>query len=208
MKTYIIDIETEPLSREELKAFVPEFKADSRLKDPVKIAEDLLSKESAFYTKATLNALTSKVCAIGIWDVSQPEPQLLCGGDEEKLISTFGDLLKDKSKFITFNGAGFDIPFLCRRGLKYGKDFFSKFFRIDGGLSYDAPLIDLAAMWDCRRKDYTSLNELALHLGVGSKEKGEELFYQTWNRDQAEAKAYLRNDLDLTKKIAKKWGII
>jgi hypothetical protein len=92
--------------------------------------------------------------------------------------------------------------------LKYGKNLFTKFFRTDGGFAYDAGSIDLAAMWDCRRKDYTSLKELALHLGVGDKDKSEELFYQTYERDPEAAKAYLRNDLLLTKKIAEKWQLI
>jgi DNA polymerase elongation subunit (family B) len=219
MNTYIIDIETAPLSKEEIAPFIPEFKADSRLKDPVKVAEDLRSKEASFYDKCTLSALTSKVCAIGIWEIGKEEPELYCGMSEEKLINIFSDLLVyfdgadgmpggRAYNIITFNGNNFDIPFLCRRGLKYGKNLFTKFFRTDGGFAYDSGSIDLAAMWDCRRKDYTSLKELALHLGVGDKDKSEELFYQTYERDPEAAKAYLRNDLLLTKKIAEKWQLI
>jgi hypothetical protein len=217
MKTYIIDIETAPLADAALQVFLPEFKADSRLKDPIKIAEDIKAKEASFYEKATLSPLTSEVCALGVWEVGKDEPELYCGTPEEKLINIFSDLLvySDDSTavrqydIITFNGNNFDIPFLCRRALKYGKNLFSKFFRTDGGLAYDSGLLDLAAMWDCRRRDFTSLRELALHLGVGDKDKkGGELYYQTYSRDPEAAKRYLHNDLLLTKSVAQKWGII
>lgn len=218
IKKYVIDIETEPLEKEELAPFVPEFKADSRLKDPVKIAEDLKSKEVNFYEKSTLSALTSKVCALGICEIGKEEPELYCGMAEEKLINIFSDLLTFSTaangasgrayEIITFNGNNFDIPFLCRRGLKYGNNMFTKFFRTDGGIGYDSGLVDLAVMWDCRRKDYTSLKELALHLGVGDKPKDDKLFYQKYAENPEAAKDYLKNDLILTKKIAEKWGLV
>jgi DNA polymerase elongation subunit (family B) len=207
MNTVIIDIETRPLEADKLNSFKPEFKADARLKDPVKVAEDLASKEAQFVQKAALSAFTGEICAIGVWDTEKEEPELHCGLPEKELIEIFSGLVKGHSKLVTFNGIHFDIPFLCRRGLLYGHNLFFEFFRTDGALAFNDRLIDLAAIWDCRQRSYPSLHELSLHLGIGGKPKTEELYYQMWERNQEEAKAYLRNDLFLTKEAAKFWGI-
>ena len=74
MKTYILDIETAPLAQNEILRFAPEFKADSRLKDPAKIAEDLKTKQEKFISNAALNPLVSKVCAVGLLDGSGKYP--------------------------------------------------------------------------------------------------------------------------------------
>lgn len=215
MKTYIVDIETAPLRDEEISKFAPEFKADSRLKDPVKIAEDIKSKQEKFKTNAALSPLTASICAIGIWDTSKPEPDIYYNVPEIDIINAFTKLLDEKSltrtRIVTFNGMNFDIPFICRRALLWGMDLFPTFYRIDGGfrLLDKAPIfLDLAAIWDCRRKDYISLNDMAIYFGVGKKTNEGELFYQMLARDKKVAEAYLKNDLDMTKKIAEKWGLI
>lgn len=215
MKTYIVDIETAPLTDGEIAKFAPEFKADSRLKDPVKIAEDIKSKQEKFKTNAALSSLTASICAIGIWDTSKAEPDMYYDTSEKSIIEKFIDLLDEKNltrtRLVTFNGMNFDIPFICRRALLYGKDLFPIFYRIDGGFKIldKAPIfIDLAAIWDCRRKDYISLNDMAIYFGVGKKTNDGELFYQMLARDKKVAEAYLKNDLDMTKKIAEKWGLI
>jgi hypothetical protein len=208
MSTYIIDIETKPLDINELKKLAPDFKADSRLKDPVKIAEDLKAKEASFFDKAALSALTSSVFALGVWEAGKDKPAIHCDNDEKKIIGEFHKLLGKDTKIITFNGNGFDIPFLCRRALKHGLNLFGNFYKPDGGMNYDNKSIDIAAMWDCRAKTYPSLNEIATFFGVGSKPKSEELFYQVWEKDKEAATKYLYNDLDLTKKIAEMWGLI
>ncbi len=202
----ILDIETRPLQADRLNQFKPEFKADARLKDPVKVAEDLASKEAQFVQKAALSAFTGEVCAIGLWDTNKAEPELHCGKTEAELIEVFSKVVEEGKRLVTFNGLGFDLPFLARRGLLYGKNFFREFYRPDGSLDGSHKIVDLAAIWDCRQRSYPSLHELSLHLGVGSKPKGEELYYQTWERDQEEAKTYLRNDLRLTLECARRFG--
>jgi hypothetical protein len=215
MKTYIIDIETAPLPKESIARFAPQFKADSRLKDPVKIAEDIRSKEEKFISSAALNPLIGQICAIGIWETSQPEPALYYDIPEKDIIQKFVDIVGtdnlSRVRMVTFNGMHFDIPFICRRGLLYGLDLFPTFFRIDGGFKIldKAPVfIDLAAIWDCRRKDYVSLNELSIFMGVGSKSADGEFFHEMLKNDKKAAADYLKNDLLLTKKIAEKWGLI
>lgn len=205
----VLDIETRPIAAEKLAQFKPEFKADARLKDPVKVAEDLAGKEAQFVQKAALSAFTGEICAMGLWNTVEKEPELLCGVSEKDIIARFSELVRNGNRFITFNGNAFDLPFLCRRGLLYGHNLFFQLFRTDGALAYNNNIVDLAAIWDCRQRGYPSLHELSLHLGVGSKPKGEELYYQTWERDPEEAKAYLRNDLQLTLECAKRFtGLI
>ena len=193
---------------------MPEIKAAGNLKDPVKIAADIEDKKAKFYDQAALNPLTAKVCAVGVWEVGKASPVLHHSKDEKDLITVFSNLCVGnvsgvpEIEIITFNGISFDIPFLCRRALKYGKNLFPWFFGIDGSLSRNAPLIDLAAIWDCRRKDYVSLNELSIHLGNGTKTKSKELFWQTLKRDVKEAEAYLTHDLSLTYENAKSMGLI
>ena len=215
MKTYIIDIETAPLPEKDIVVFQPDFKADTRLKDPIKIAEDLKNKREKFISSAALNPLTASICAIGIWDISKTQPDLHHSVPEKNIIEKFLELIKEenlsRTKFITFNGMNFDIPFICRRALLYGNDIFPTFYRIDGGFKIldKAPIfIDLAAIWDCRRKDYISLNDLAIYMRVGKKTHEGELFHQLLSKNRVEAEQYLTNDLMLTKGIAEKWGLI
>jgi hypothetical protein len=215
MKTYIIDIETAPLPEKDIAVFQPEFKADTRLRDPVKIAEDIKNKKEKFISNAALNPLTASICAIGIWDTDEEKPGIYYGITEEQIINKFLNLIKEenlsRTKIVTFNGMNFDIPFICRRALLYGHDIFPTFYRIDGGFKIldKAPVfIDLAAIWDCRRKDYISLNELAIYMKVGSKQNNGELFYQMLEKNKSQAEEYLINDLRLTRTIAQKWGLI
>jgi hypothetical protein len=215
MKTYIIDIETAPLPQNQIEAFQPEFKADTRLRDPIKIAEDIKNKKEKFISTAALNPLTASICALGVWDTSENQPSLYYGMDEKKIIEKFLSLIREenltRTRLVTFNGMNFDIPFLCRRGLLHGYDMFPTFYRLDGGFKIldKAPIfLDLAAIWDCRRKDYISLNDLAIYMGVGKKNIDSELFYKLLEKNKKEAEEYLINDLRLTRGIAEKWGLI
>jgi hypothetical protein len=215
MKTYILDIETAPLAQNEILRFAPEFKADSRLKDPAKIAEDLKTKQEKFISNAALNPLVSKVCAVGLLDVQAPENTptdavIAYGDDEQALLLKVAKLVEEKPlRLITFNGIAFDLPFICRRGLLYGLNLFPYFFRPDGGAKIgDGVHVDIAAVWDCRRKDYISLRELSRFLGVGDKQSDGPLFHEMLKTDTRAAEAYLMNDLHLTKAVAKKMGLL
>lgn len=215
MKTYILDIETAPLENVEIMRFAPEFKADSRLKDPSKIAEDLKSKQEKFISTAALNPLVAKVCAVGLLDVdasvdAPTSAAINYGEDEQALLKGIEAVVAAKNtRLITFNGTAFDLPFICRRGLLYGMNLFDYFFRPDGGAKIvDSIHVDLAARWDCRRKDYVSLRELARFLNVGDKPADGPLFHEQIKTNVRGALAYLMNDLQLTKDIAKKWGIL
>jgi hypothetical protein len=209
---YIVDIETAPLQESEILKYAEEIKADSRLKDPVKIAEDLKAKKEKLISSAPLSPLTGKICGLGILDVKTGKTAISLGlqaGYEQQAIAEFEALLKEGNTLITFNGARFDIPYLCRRALLYGKNLFSTFFKTDGYPINKVTHIDLAQVWDCRCREYVSLAKLATFLNVGEKKNEGTFFYeQLAQKNEKEAKSYLENDLNVTFEVAKKFGFI
>lgn len=206
MTKYIMDIETEPYDESILLAGAPEFRAAGNLKDPAKIIEDIAKKEAKYLEDAALSALTASICAIGLWEVGKDKPVCYLG-NEKDFFPEVCKLLADPScHTITFGGSYFDYPFLCRRALLYGFNLFGVFFNETGYMnSYHS---DISRTWDCGRKEYTSLKEIARHLGVGDKEGSGEFFYKTLREDKVQAEKYLVNDLTLTKKIAEKLFLI
>jgi predicted PolB exonuclease-like 3'-5' exonuclease len=209
---YIIDIETAPLAEAELLKYAEEIKADSRLKDPVKIAEDLRAKKEKLISAAPLSALTGKICGFGVMNAFTGEINISAGLEdnyEKQALTEFETLIVPGNTLITFNGGRFDIPYLCRRGLLYGKNLFSKFFKLDGYPLSQVIHIDLAQVWDCRCREYVSLAKLAAFLKVGEKTEEGTFFHESLAANKSrEAKAYLENDLKLTLNIAKKFGVV
>lgn len=209
---YIIDIETAPLEENEILKYAEDIKADSRLKDPVKIAEDLRAKKEKLVSSAPLSALTGKICGLGILDGDKGTTTILSGLDaafEKKAIEHFETLLQKGNTLITFNGLKFDVPYICRRGLLYGKNLFSKFFKLDGYALSHIQHIDLAQVWDCKCYDFVSLAKLSKFLGVGEKTETGVFFHEQLQQGQVKlAEQYLENDLQLTWKIAKKFGVL
>lgn len=65
MSTAIIKLEFSPLSGEELLQWKPVFEADRRLKDPLKISEDLAIKEQRWLADVGNHTFTTKLTAIG-----------------------------------------------------------------------------------------------------------------------------------------------
>ena len=53
-----------------------------------------------------------------------------------------------------------------------------------------------------------SLDTIAKHLGVGQKNGHGEDFARLWQTDREKALAYLRNDLELTGRIAEALGVV
>jgi predicted PolB exonuclease-like 3'-5' exonuclease len=210
---YIIDIETSPLSEPEILKYAEDLKPDSRLKDPVKVAEDLKNKKDKLVTCAPLSALTGKICGFGILDTATGKISTSCGLDaayELTAIESFMALLQTGNTLITFNGLRFDLPYLCRRALLYNKVLFNRFFKLDGYPQPNSEVshIDLALVWDCKCREYVSLAKLATFLQVGEKKEVGTFFYQQLEAGkEEEAKSYLANDLKLTWEVAKKFGV-
>jgi len=106
---------------------------------------------------------------------------------------------------IGFNIFGFDLPFLFRRSWKLRVPIP---FGIRRGRYWGDQMIDLRDAWQLGdRQARGSLDSIAKHLGVGAKNGDGKAFAELWRSDRAKAEAYLRNDLELTAKIAYALGI-
>ena len=149
-----IDIETIP--NPDTFKFLPEPECtDSRIKDPAKIAAHIEAKRVKQRDGAALDPMTGRVCCwAGVADETETVETLEAQTDEaertliQSLMSVFGG---EETRLITFNGIGFDLPFIYKRAIILG---------VDPG-SFDAPPLsawtkrytadrhyDLMKIWD------------------------------------------------------------
>jgi predicted PolB exonuclease-like 3'-5' exonuclease len=119
---YGFDIET--IRNDAMISRLPEPTADSRLKDPVKIAADIAEKKAEQVNKMALDPFTGRVLCVAL--VSEDEagcPILEEATDdaERNLIQqVFSVIGRSDMRLVTWNGAGFDLPFLYKRALCLG----------------------------------------------------------------------------------------
>jgi len=228
MNTIIFDIETGPLPEAELVAMMPVFDpADVKcgnIKDPAKIAEKIAEAESNhrrdFIERAALDPLSGRVVAIGalVFDArGAAGPDFIKGGqvviighdDEAQTLREFWSLMVGEdgrlSPLIGFNIFNFDLPFLFRRSWKH-RVFIPLGLR--RGRYWGDHLVDLRDCWQLGdRMAKGALDSIARHLGVGAKNGDGKDFAGLWQSDRKQAEAYLRNDLELTAKVAGALGV-
>ena len=222
MKTIFFDIETGPLAEAELAAMVPPFDPAEvkmgNLKDPDKIAAKLAEAEAGhrreFVERAALDPLTGRVVAIGLLfeDRSlQTATFAVIGHDDEAAIlrefwNTCRGEMGRVNRMIGFNTRLFDLPFLIRRSFKHRIEVP---FGIRRGRYWAEEMVDLREEWQLGdRQARGSLDTIAKHLGVGQKNGCGEDFARLWQTDREKAVAYLRNDLELTCRIAEALGVV
>ena len=215
MKNFAFDIETIPLSSEELQARLPLFDPDSvkvgnlgEEKAKEKIEKLRQEHFQNFYRKAALSALTGRVAMIGVRD--EAGTPLILDGDEKTSIAEFLDMFaRSEAHWIGFNIASFDIPFLIRRAWLHG-------LKVPYGIVRNHYLsglfTDLLELWNaCERggdRFPVSLSDLALYFDLGRKNANGANFHEILRYAPEEAKAYLVNDLELTWGIAEAMGAI
>lgn len=202
-KHFVVDIET--MKNPDMVQFLPEPKADPRLKDPLKIEVDLQKKRQAQIDKMALNPLFSTIACIGIVGTNGTKKVLF--GNEQEMIKELLSLVGG-SHVITFNGKGFDFDFIYKRGAITGAvPLWKKKQYTD---RYKAVMhTDLMLEWDDR--NFTSLNTLSrVILG---KEKVEfdvmtipELIKTEEGKKQLEE--YCIKDCELTMELAERLGYI
>jgi hypothetical protein len=233
MKNIIFDIETGPLPENELLAILPAFDPaevkTGNLKDPAKIAEKIAEAEANhrrdFIERAALDPLTGRVLAIGALLVTpcfnqrdnelnrEPGDQrelLIIGHDDEaQTLREFWALVRGEmgrlNPLVGFNIFNFDLPFLIRRSWKLKVPVP---FGLRRGRYWDDQLTDLRDCWQLGdRQAKGSLDSIAKHLGVGTKNGDGKAFAELWQSDRQSAEAYLRNDVKLTAKVAAALGV-
>lgn len=218
----VYDIETVALSEARLALVEPEHEAPGNFKDPDKIAAAIAEKAKAWREKAALSPLTGRVAMIGTLDGAEPAIQYLAFADaddseldrqEAMMIAqwwrTAERAILDGKLIVSWNGHGFDIPFLVKRSWALRVQF-PAVIDIRNKYGMQAPWIDLMREWQCGDKSalYTSLNTAAGFLGLGQK-AGDclQLRHQLEN-DPETAVAYLKQDLALTAGVGRRMGII
>ena len=233
MQTILFDLETGPLAEGELSALLPPFDPaevkTGNLKDPAKIAEKIAEAETNhrrdFFDKAALDPLTGRVVAIGVMVFPTPgtdgdscNSSLRAGGrffiighdDEAQTLREFWELTRGDmgrlNPLIGFNIFNFDLPFLFRRSWKHRVPVPLGLRR---GRYWSDQVVDLRDGWQLGdRQARGSLDSIAKHLGVGAKNGDGKAFAELWQSDRPKAEAYLRNDVELTAKVADALGIV
>lgn len=103
MNTVVIDIETAPLELSPgLKAGLTK---DCEYEHDIKLALE----------KAALWPLTGRVVCAGMLNPASGNEAIFCGKDETLVLSSFWESVRAFDRIVTFNGRGFDIPFLIFR---------------------------------------------------------------------------------------------
>lgn len=199
-KPIVLDIETAPLDL--LHITVPEFKADSRLKDPEKIAAAKADKLAEWQSTLALHAPTCRVLVAGILANGKAS---YAEGDEAGILEWVWDAI-DATPYpvvIGHNLRGFDLPMLVRRSWICGV----RVPRIMDGKWLARRFVDTMEAWAVGTRDMISLDNLARALGVGQKNGKGGDFASLYAKDKAAALDYLGNDLRLTWACAERMGL-
>lgn len=226
--TIVYDIETVPLSEARLVLLEPDHEAPSNYVKPEAIAKAKEDKARAWREKAALSPITGRVAMIGIGGIGKKETPTF----ETNIIHlAFKDASDDDldtqerymlmglwagleeaavngTRLISFNGHGFDIPFLVKRS-------WSLRVRIPGNLGVfhrygpGEPFIDLMKQFNVGDPSaYISMNAVAGFLGLPPKDGDCRLLRQQLEDEPEKAIAYLKRDLELTAEIAGVMGYL
>ncbi|NBU83438.1 MAG: hypothetical protein EBS21_02325 [Sphingomonadaceae bacterium] len=218
---FVYDIETVPLSEARLALVEPEHKAPGNLKDPEKIAAAIAEKAKEWREKAALSPITGRVAMVGAKiDESEILHLAFADADDDELDLQEGVMLMrlwkcakssmmDGKILVSWNGHGFDIPFLIKRSWAL-KVTIPPEIDIRNKWGMQPPWIDLMREWQCGDKTagYTSLNTAAGFLGLGQKAGDCLQLRHQLEHDPETAVAYLKQDLALTEGIGRRMGII
>jgi uncharacterized protein YprB with RNaseH-like and TPR domain len=212
MKNIVFDIETGPLPEGELENLMPRFDpAEVKLgniKDAEKIKSRIAEAERNhridFIEGAALDALTGRVLAIGL--IFEDGSFSVIGHDDEAAILRDFWRITRGSRMIGFNSNSFDLPFLIRRSLRH-RVLVPR--EIRSGRYWSSTMVDLRDAWQMGdRQARGSLNAIARHLNLGQKTGQGADFARLWNSDRDRAVAYLRQDVELTARIAEAMRVI
>ena len=217
MQTIFFDIETGALPECELAALMPPFDPGEvrtgNLKDPEKITAKLVEAEAnhqrKFFEEAALDPLTGRVVAVGLLYRESRKFHVIGHDAEAATLKEFWDACKAEQwllhQMVGFNSNSFDLPFLVRRSWKHRVPVP---FAIRRGRYWSEQMVDLREGWQLGdRQARGSLDMIAKHLGLGAKNGDGKDFAALWQTHRTSAVEYLRNDLELTARIAEALGV-
>lgn len=125
------DIETIP--NPAAAAFLPEPTAPRNIKDPAKIAAAIAEKKASQIADMALDPLTGRICAYALVGAGDAPGELsrfvevLSGtptdDDERTLVQSIMRVLgSEDMRLATWNGIGFDLPYVYKRAMILGVD--------------------------------------------------------------------------------------
>lgn len=208
-KFRVLDLETVGLPQ--AKDWLEPVTADARLKDPVKIADDLASKEAARLDKLGLDPDCCRIVALGFVDVGCGDPTVYLAKDEfeerEQLKDFWASYRKQETKLVTFYGLSFDLPVLLRRSMYL--DVKAPPLNLD---RYRTPHIDLfqRLTYNGALKTSHPLKFYAKRLGIGTLDKvdGADVATLIAAGDWQAVHDHCLSDIGLTHALANKLGVL
>lgn len=113
------DIET-VANREilDMPGVMPDFKAPSNVKDPIKIKAKIKEKQEKFISGAALDPNYGKIIVACLKNDSVEH--VFSGDNESILLTGVWDALKDWRELVGYNSKSFDLPYLIRRSWYHG----------------------------------------------------------------------------------------
>lgn len=210
---YYFDCETGPLDADELAKVMPEFKPKGNLKDPAKIEADIAEKRQDWLAGAALRATTGRILAItSAWD--DAEPAFYCCPDERTMLdivlTDLNQAITMNASVYTWNGHGFDLPFICQRAAVHGLPAFRQLTTsFKGRWTWAEQFIDAMQVFagPFNSSSGCSLATVAAALGVGQKSGSGADFAGLLVSDPVKAKEYGLNDVRLLRGIVQRMGI-
>ena len=204
-------IETIAQDEEKLMALAPDFQPDSRLKDPVKIEENLAKQRSQYIERAALDWKTAEIALIGVGDGATYNP---IHGTEKEILAQFfliiSAMIKSGVAIGGHNVKGFDWPMIINR---------ARILRVpvpEGILSFwnGRPrwnelffdTLDIFSFGDRQRIEGCSVDAIAKLLGIPGKTGHGSEFGVMWKTNKDIGIRYNQDDIRIEIEIAKVCG--
>lgn len=206
----IVDIETcgLPNAADYLEPVTP----DARLKDPEKIAADIEAKTATRLEKLALDWNVGRIVAVGWWTEAAGNCALCCRDEqsERQALATLWRSSQGRT-IITFNGRGFDLPFLAQRSRYLGIPHPTLDLRpYEGGRGN----VDLWLELTFGRKDTpcmrTTLSAFARRFGLPMTDtiSGKDIPALVAAGDWSAVESHVRADVELTVALARRLGVV
>jgi DNA polymerase elongation subunit (family B) len=205
----VVDLETVGLPN--AGEFLEPVTAAKNLVDPAKIAEDIRKRTAERDEKLALDWNVGRIVALGWWTETRSQCSALPTEEQERdSIETFWKAARGRT-IVTFNGRGFDLPFLMQRSRYLGIKHPSLDLRPYGGGSGN---VDLYLELTFGRKETPcmrqTLKSFCRRFGIPVVDdiNGKEIPALVAAGDWESVLLHLTSDVELTVALARRLGIV